>query len=123
MKRVPARHPLDFPGVIGSWPSVRDFSAATGTPDATARAWRTRDWIPVEHWDAIITAAHRDQVPGISIDSLMGAVRIALARRAAVEARKRAASAVPRGNRGPRHLAIAGMRNTYRTTFVHIARK
>ena len=76
-KQVP--RPLDFEGIIGLWPAMRAFCEETGTPDATARAWIRRDRIPVEHWDQIIRAAAARQII-LSLDTLMGAVRIAMAR-------------------------------------------
>jgi hypothetical protein len=79
--------PLDFAGVPALWPTLRDFCNDIKSPDATVRAWRSRDRIPPEHWDGIIAAARKRGIPGVSIDSLMGALRIALAREAAEKAR------------------------------------
>jgi hypothetical protein len=102
------RHvPLDFAGVINLWPTIGEFCAATGVPDATARAWRTRGNIPAEHWDTLVAAAGRSGIRGVSVDSLMGALRIAKAREAAerrgapLRGRKTAQAAAKDVNRAP----------------------
>ena len=80
MPRPRPSRPLDFAGVIALWPSVTAFCADTGVPDATVRAWLRRGRIPPDHWDTIVTASARAQIPGLSIDVLMAALRIAMAR-------------------------------------------
>jgi hypothetical protein len=91
--------PLDFAGIIGLWPTVRDFCDETRTPDATCRAWRNRDRIPPEHWDIIIAAASRRGIR-LSVDALMGALRIAMSREAGT-ARVRPATAAALRRRSP----------------------
>ena len=83
---------LDFAGVIDLWPSEPEFRAALGVSESVVRAWRTRDSIPPERWDEVIAAAAQDGIPGVSLDTLMGALRIAMAR--AKERRSRHAAGV-----------------------------
>lgn len=84
--------PLDFAGIVGLWPSVRAFCDSTGTPDATVRAWRNRGRIPPEHWDRIIAAARSANIR-LSLDTMMAALRIAVAREAEEQRQRRATAA------------------------------
>jgi len=83
---------LDFAAIVGLWPSIAAFCRAVGVPDATARAWHRRGLgsgrIPVEYWDRLIAAAEADGIEGVSLDSLMAAVRIAMAREQAEVSRE-----------------------------------
>ena len=86
------RSALDFEGIILSWGDIPTFCRATRTPDATVRAWISRDHIPSAHWRKIIEAARAGAIRGVSLDSLYGALQISLAR-SNEKAREEAAAA------------------------------
>jgi hypothetical protein len=47
----------------------RDLAAALGRPPSTVSAWRSRDRIPSQYWAAMIDAAERRGLPGITYRS------------------------------------------------------
>lgn len=90
-----ARAPLDFAGIIALFGPVVDFCRVTGVPEATARAWISRDVIPAKHWDQVINGASEVGLRGVSIDVLMAALRIAEARKLDKLRQQQAAAVVP----------------------------
>jgi hypothetical protein len=90
------RHP-DFETIVGLFSqegiSLGELARRIGVAGPTVVAWIRRDSIPVEYWDAVISAASKAGISGVSIDSLMGAARIAKARKAAPDVPKAQARA------------------------------
>ena len=56
-----------FIEVIDLWPSVMDLAVDAGVEYPRAQSWRQRDNIPPKHWNAVIAAARRRKIRGVSL--------------------------------------------------------
>lgn len=56
--------------IIASFGGTAKFADATGQKTGTVRLWLHRDAIPAQHYPAIVLAARRRRVPGISLEVL-----------------------------------------------------
>ncbi|WP_353884631.1 carph-isopro domain-containing protein [uncultured Pleomorphomonas sp.] len=57
-------------GPDGLWGAVAEFARAVGVKYQTARKWRERGCIPMEHWPAVVAASRKKRVRGISLEWL-----------------------------------------------------
>jgi hypothetical protein len=57
--------------IFDAWPSLAEFARDVGVRYGTAAAWKYRGSIPGEQWMAIIRAAHRRGLSGITADQLV----------------------------------------------------
>jgi len=88
-----SRAPRTFREIIDLWPSIAEFARTCRFRDETVRAWILRGNIPVDQWDVIIQTARELGIHGVSVDVLMGAMRINRAERD--ERRRREAAGLP----------------------------
>lgn len=59
-----------FADVIRRWENTEVFAADVGVPGVTGRAWKNRNSIPPVHWPAVVGAADRRGLTGITRDLL-----------------------------------------------------
>lgn len=70
----------NFRTLIDRWPNLPTFAADIGVKYVTAQAMQRRDSVSAEHWPAMIAAAAKREIEGITLESL---VEIKASRRAA----------------------------------------
>ena len=56
--------------IVNRWPTVADFAAAVGVPYQTAYSWRSRNSIPFRHAQAVVSAARKRHVRGVTVGVL-----------------------------------------------------
>jgi hypothetical protein len=59
-----------FPEIIALWPSAEALGADIGEPGLNVRAWKRRKAIPPEHWVALVAAADRRGIDGVTYERL-----------------------------------------------------
>lgn len=60
-----------FVQLIDAWPSLRVFAGDVGVPYVTAQMMKFRDSINARHWPAIVEAAGRRKISGVTLVALM----------------------------------------------------
>lgn len=53
------------------WTSYAAFARSVGVSEGAAQQWRIRGSIPPEYWPAVVEAAMRDGVAGVTVQSLL----------------------------------------------------
>ena len=66
---------MSYAQILDRWPTLADLARDIGAPLATVRSWRRRDSIPAHCWDAVIWAARKRRLRGVSQTSMMLAQR------------------------------------------------
>ena len=62
--------PISISDLISRWPTIGAFASDVGCSYEAARKMRDRQSIAPEHWPAVVIAAKRHKVPGVSLDWL-----------------------------------------------------
>jgi hypothetical protein len=57
-----------FRDIIAQWPSLGDFAADLGVSYNTAKQMRFRNSIAPFHWPALVEAAERRGISGVTLD-------------------------------------------------------
>ncbi len=61
-----------FSAVVNAWPSAAELARDLGISEIRTRAWRNREMIPAENWLAVVEAANRRGIEGVTLDLLAG---------------------------------------------------
>lgn len=69
MRRM-TKMPDSFVSIINLWPTLQDFADDIGVPYVNANLMRQRDSIAADHWAAMVDAARRRGIKGVSTDRL-----------------------------------------------------
>lgn len=59
-----------FSEVVGAWETVAIFADDVGVPYVTAAAWRQRNSIPAQRWSAVVKAAQKRGIEGVTLEIL-----------------------------------------------------
>jgi hypothetical protein len=70
--------------IINRWPTIRAFADAIGVEYNTAKHIRRRRAIPARHWAALVDAAPKSGIKGITLKVLADAAKRPTARRASL---------------------------------------
>lgn len=62
--------PTSIPDLISRWKTIKDFAADVGCGYEAARKMSDRQSIAPEHWQAVVLAAKKNGVPGVSLEWL-----------------------------------------------------
>lgn len=62
--------PKSFSAIIALWPSLSDLATDLGVGYESAKAYKRRNSIPSEHWSALIKAADKRGIEGITAERL-----------------------------------------------------
>jgi len=62
--------PTSISDLISRWPTIGEYAAAVGCGYEAARKMRDRESIAPEHWPAVVAAAARCGVAGVTLDWL-----------------------------------------------------
>lgn len=74
---------MEHLAAINLWPSLSSFAADLGIAYGTAKAMRRRGKIPAEYWTAMVAAAERRNIEGVSLEALAAAVAVQVTNEAA----------------------------------------
>lgn len=53
--------------ILGLWPSLNDVATDVGARLVAVRKWRARNSIPAEYWLALVQAAERRGISGVTL--------------------------------------------------------
>lgn len=59
-----------FAEIIKHWPNAEVFASDIGVKGVTARQWKRRGSIPPEHWKAVVAAAEKRAIEGVTLEAL-----------------------------------------------------
>lgn len=59
-----------FRSIIDKWPSLPAFAADLDVIYVTAQAMKRRDSVSAEHWPALVAAAERRGIKGVTLEAL-----------------------------------------------------
>ena len=61
---------MEHTQIIALWGSLSEFAADLGVAYGTAKAMKRRGSIPARHWTRVITAAHKRNYRGVTLEAL-----------------------------------------------------
>lgn len=64
------REPLSFASITRLWPKRADLARDLGTYDGLVQQWMLKDFIPCEWWQALVGAAARRGIEGVTLEVL-----------------------------------------------------
>ena len=59
-----------FTEIINAWPHPSKLAEDCGVTPALVAVWKTRDTIPAQYWNWVVTGAARRGIEGVSFEAL-----------------------------------------------------